>query len=229
LLEILKFADARLREPSTWAGLAALLGMLHVSVDPGVWQAVTLWGTVGAPGLAILLSEAGSKPAVQVGEDVLAALTGALKAATPAAVSQEDAPAAVAKPAVAAALALLLAGAVGLSACQSAPDQKQALYAVESAYVLVANDETAALGAGAVPPAAAAAMRATDATLYAALVAWRSSVEAGDSAATGAVAGVQTGPQGLVDQLAAAKALSPPALAAADAALSLTAALIAGG
>ncbi len=225
MLEILNFADARLREPSTWAGLAVLLGMLHVNVDPGLWQVVTLWGTAGAAGLAILLTEAGSKPALQVGEDVLTALSTALRPAAPAPV---DAAAATSKPPVAAALALLLAGTLGLSACASAPDQKQALYAVESAYVLVANDEAAAINTGVVPPATAAAMRATDATLYAALVGWRGSVEAGNSAAAGAVAGVQTGLQGLVDQLTAAKALSPPALAAADAALSLTAALIAG-
>jgi hypothetical protein len=229
LLDILKFADARLREPSTWAGLAVLLGMLHVNVDPGVWQTLTLWGTVGAGGLAVLLSEAGGKPGVQVGEDVLAALTTALKAAAPAAAAAtEEAPSSASKPAVAAALALLLAGAAGLAACQSAPDQKQALYAVESAYVLVANDEAAAINTGAVPRDAAAAMRATDTTLYAALVAWRTSVEAGNGAVPGAIEGVQTGLQGLVNQHTAAKALSPPALAAADAALSLTAALSAG-
>ena len=233
MLDILKFVDARLREPSTWSGLAVLLGLLHLNVDAAVWQVVTLWGTAAAAGLAILLSEAGSKPAVQVGEDVLAALSAALKAAAPAsapapAVAPGDAPVA-AKPAVVAALALLLAGAVGLSACQSAPDQKQALYAVESAYALVANDEAAAIRAGAVPPDAAAAMRATDTTFYSALVAWRGSVEGGNSAAAGAIAGVQTGLQGLVNQLTAVNALSPPALAAADAAHSLTAALIAGG
>ena len=142
-----------------------------------------------------------------------------------------------AKPPVAAALALLCAGVLALSACStasnpvapSAPDQKQALYAVESAYALVANDEAAAIRAGAVPPDAAAAMRATDTTFYSALVAWRGSVEGGNSAAAGAIAGVQTGLQGLVNQLTAVNARSPPALAAADAAHSLTAALIAGG
>ncbi len=225
MLEMLKFADARLREPSTWAGLAVLLGLLRVNIDPGLWQVVTLWGTAAAAALAILLSEAGSKPALQVGEDVLTALTTALKPSVPA---PADVPAAATKPAVIAALALLLAGAVGLSACQSAPDQKQAVYAVESAYVLVANDEAAAINTGVVPRATAATLRASDATLYAALVAWRGSVEAGNSAVAGAVAGVQSGLQGLVNQLTAAKALSPPALAAADAALSLTAALIAG-
>jgi hypothetical protein len=222
LLDILKFTDARLREPSTWAGLAVLLGSLHMSVDPGLWQVATLWGMAGAAGLAILLTEAGHKPAVQVGEDVLAALAATLKSSPPAAPD-------VAKPAAAAALALSLAGAAGLSACTAAPDQKQALYAVESAYVLVANDEAAAIGAGAVPPDAAAAMRATDATLYAALVAWRGRVEAGGSVAAGAVSAVQTGLQGLVIQLTDAKALSPSALAAADAALALTTALGAGG
>jgi len=235
LLEILKFADARLREPSTWAGLAVLLGMLHVNVDAGLWHVVTLWGTAGAAGLAILLSEAGSKPGIQVGEDMLAALSAALDAATPPASTAPAhtpvaTPAAVATAPTAAALALLLAGAVGLTACSgSGTDQKQALYAVESAYVLVANDEAAAIGTGVVPADAAATMRATDATLYAALVAWRQSVEAGNSAAASAVSGVQTGLQGLVNQLTAAKALSPPALAAADAALSLTAIVIAGG
>src|SRR5262249_29874217 len=87
-----------------------------------------------------------------------------------------------------------------LAACQSPPDQKQALYAVESAYVLVANDEAAAIGAGVVPPDAAAAMRATDTTLYAALVAWRTSVEAGDTAGRAAPARAATGVPGPVSE-----------------------------
>jgi hypothetical protein len=246
LLDILKFADARLREPSTWAGLATLLGMLHLSVDPGLWQTVTLWGTVGAAGLAILLNEAGSKPAGQVAGDVLAALTAALKTASPpsapAAAANpappkpaDAAPVVPTKPTIAAALALLCAAAVGIAACTSgsgapsAPDQKQALYAVESAYALAASDEATAIRTGVVPAAAADAMRATDNTLYAAIVAWRTGVEAGNGAAADAIAAVQAGLQGLVNQLEAAKALSPQTLAAADAALSLIAALTAGG
>jgi hypothetical protein len=247
VLDILKFADARLREPSTWAGLATLLGLLHLNVDPGLWQAVTLWGTIGAAGVAILLNEAGSKPPAEIAGDVIAVMSAALKAASPppSVADAANAPppkpadasaATPAKPPVAAALALLCAGVLALSACStasnpvapSAPDQKQALYAVESAYALIANDEASAIRTSAVPPAAADAMRATDNTLYAAIVAWRTGVEAGGVAAPDAIAAVQTALQGLVNQLNAAKALSPQALAAADAALSLSAALAAG-
>ena len=248
MLDILKFADARLREPSTWAGLATLLGLLHLNVDPGLWQAVTLWGTIGAAGVAILLNEAGNKPPAEIAGDVIAAMNAALKAASPpppagdaanvAAPKPADASAATpAKPPVAAALALLCAGVLALSACSpgsstgagSAPDQKQALYAVESAYALIANDEANAIRTGAVPATAADAMRATDSTLYAAIVAWRTGVEAGNGAAADTLAAVQTGLQGLVNQLEAAKALSPQTSAASDAALSLFAALTAGG
>lgn len=255
MLEILKFADARLREPSTWAGIATLLGVLHLSLNPGLWQAVTLWGTVGAAGLAILLSEVGSKPPVLVAEDVLAAVSIALKAASkPPALVAEDALAAVsialkapplpaapaelasaapAPKAVAATvgLALLCAAAFGLVACSggSAPDQKQALYTAESAYALIANDEATAIRTGAVPASAVAGIRQTDTTLYATLVAWRTSVEAGNPPAAGVVAAAQAGMQGLIGQLGGSGTLSGTAAQAADAALSLTAALIAGG
>jgi len=235
LLELLQFADARLREPSTWAGIATLLGVLHLSVDPGLWQAVTLWGAVGAAGLAVLLSEAGNKPAAQVAEDMLAALSVAVKAAQPALAVADTAATPAPKPAAPGAvagtgLALLCAAALSLAACGgSAPDQKQALYATESAYALIANDEAAAIRTGAVPAAAVAGIRQADATLYTALVAWRTSVEAGNPPAAGVVAAAQAGMQGLTRQLGDSGALSTASLQAANAALSLTTALIAGG
>ncbi len=30
----------RLREPSTYAGLAAVLAALHINLDPGLWQMI---------------------------------------------------------------------------------------------------------------------------------------------------------------------------------------------
>lgn len=48
---------SRLREPSTYASLAAVLGALGVSMPAGVVQAVTLAGTGLAGAAAILMPE----------------------------------------------------------------------------------------------------------------------------------------------------------------------------
>ncbi len=42
---------ARLKEPSSWAAVAAALAALGVSVDPGLWQQIAAAGT-GCSGLA---------------------------------------------------------------------------------------------------------------------------------------------------------------------------------
>lgn len=75
MLNLLKYLDARLGEASTWSALAALFLALHVNIDPGVWKAITLWGTVGSAGLGFLITEASSgKTAGQTAQDILAAL-----------------------------------------------------------------------------------------------------------------------------------------------------------
>jgi hypothetical protein len=80
MLALLKMLDARLSEPSTYAGLSAVLLALNVNIDPGIWHQVTLYGTVGAGIGAMLLSEIGNKPPMQVAVDVIEALAIGLKA-----------------------------------------------------------------------------------------------------------------------------------------------------
>lgn len=77
---LLLYLDARFGEASTYAGLAAILTAAHVSVDPGLLHAVTLWGVVVSGVLAIVLREAGNKPPGQIATDVLAAVVAGIKA-----------------------------------------------------------------------------------------------------------------------------------------------------
>lgn len=86
MLNLLKFVDARMGEPSTWASLAAMLVVLHVSVDPGTLHVVSLWGTVVAGALGGVLSEVGTgKTTAQMVADAVNALLTAAKATPPAA------------------------------------------------------------------------------------------------------------------------------------------------
>ena len=80
MMNLLKYADARLGEPSTWASIGLMLGMLHVSVDPGTLHALTLWGGVASGVLGVVLSEVGSKPPMAIAGDVLNALVAGIKA-----------------------------------------------------------------------------------------------------------------------------------------------------
>jgi len=47
----------RLRQPSTYAGLAVLLGLFGVNVAPEVWQSAVNFITAGAALAAVLLNE----------------------------------------------------------------------------------------------------------------------------------------------------------------------------
>jgi len=80
MMDLLKFLDARLGEPSTYAGLAALLMAMNVNVDPGLWHQITLYGTVASGVLAALLSETGTQPPAQVALDALTSLATGMKA-----------------------------------------------------------------------------------------------------------------------------------------------------
>lgn len=108
MLNLLKFIDARLGEPSTYASLAAVLAMSGVSVDSAAMHQIALYGVVAAGGLGVLLSESSSKTAGAVADDVLKAIVAGVKA----------------MPTTAAALALLAFGS--LSACGT-PEQGAAV------------------------------------------------------------------------------------------------------
>ena len=75
MMNLLKYLDARMGEASTWSAIAGLLLALHVNVDPGLWKAITLWGTgfSGLLGIAIAESSSG-KAGTQVARDILNAL-----------------------------------------------------------------------------------------------------------------------------------------------------------
>ena len=77
MMDLLKYLDARLGEPSTYAGLAALLVAAHVNLPAGLWSDITLYGPVIAGALAVVLAEQGKKSAAQIAADVLASIKGA--------------------------------------------------------------------------------------------------------------------------------------------------------
>ncbi|HXE17642.1 MAG TPA: hypothetical protein VN632_10460 [Stellaceae bacterium] len=56
---MLNYLLARAKEPSSYAGLAGLLGMAGVTLAPDEWQAIVGVLTAGASLLAIILPEFG--------------------------------------------------------------------------------------------------------------------------------------------------------------------------
>lgn len=83
MLAFLKWIDARLGEPSTYAGIAALLTVCHVTVDAPLMQAITFWGAAVAGILSVIVSEAGTKSPSAIAVDVLKAIATLLKETTP--------------------------------------------------------------------------------------------------------------------------------------------------
>jgi len=57
---MLSYILARAKEPSSYAGLATLLGIAGVSVAPNEWQAIVGVFTAAASLLAIVLPELGA-------------------------------------------------------------------------------------------------------------------------------------------------------------------------
>jgi len=55
--DILAMIARRLREPSTYASLAALFGLLHISADPGLQQNIADIGMGVAAAIGIFLRE----------------------------------------------------------------------------------------------------------------------------------------------------------------------------
>lgn len=80
MLNLLKYLDARMGEPSTWASIAMMLGMLGVNLDPGVTHTMAVWGAVASAVLGAVLGEVGTKPTSQIANDAMTALVTAIKA-----------------------------------------------------------------------------------------------------------------------------------------------------
>jgi hypothetical protein len=53
----MKALIARLAEPSSWAGIAAFLGMLGIQIPTDTYRAITLAGSGIAAAAAVLLPE----------------------------------------------------------------------------------------------------------------------------------------------------------------------------
>jgi len=51
----------RLKEPSSWAGFAAVLGVVGINIAPATWDATVAAGTAVAGLIAILVPESGAK------------------------------------------------------------------------------------------------------------------------------------------------------------------------
>jgi len=133
MLDLLKALDARLGEPSTYAGLATMLVLLHINVAPGLWSQVTMWGTVGAAVAAVVLKEVGTKPGAQIAMDAVSALVSAVKAL----------PENVGKTAAALLLVCVLP-AIGLGACSTAQQAAVTNSVATLASVAAAHNTTAA-------------------------------------------------------------------------------------
>lgn len=56
-MKIIAYLDSRLREPSTWASMAAMLGGAGVAVPSGLWQYVAMTGMGAAGILGVILAE----------------------------------------------------------------------------------------------------------------------------------------------------------------------------
>ncbi len=54
---------ARLKEPSTWAGLGVMLGGMGIKVQPGLWQSIAVAGAAIAGLIATVLAEVQTKGA----------------------------------------------------------------------------------------------------------------------------------------------------------------------
>ena len=53
----LVFTLSRLREPSTWAALAAGFVALHITVEPGLWQSIANLGIAASVVLGYFIPE----------------------------------------------------------------------------------------------------------------------------------------------------------------------------
>lgn len=60
-LAILKFIVTRLAQPSTWASIASLFTLLHVSIPDGLWQHIVDAGIAVSGLVGVILNERGVK------------------------------------------------------------------------------------------------------------------------------------------------------------------------
>jgi hypothetical protein len=63
LRDVAVYVDARLREPSSWATIAAALVYVGVKVDPAMWGHIVDVGVAFAGLAGVFLAEKGKTPA----------------------------------------------------------------------------------------------------------------------------------------------------------------------
>ncbi len=79
MMDLLKYANARLGEASTWSAITALLIGLHLSVDPGLMHTITIYVPIVTGLLGVVIADAeNKKPPAAIAEDVLGALARAI-------------------------------------------------------------------------------------------------------------------------------------------------------
>lgn len=61
-MNVIDFIAARLKEPTTWGGISAVLTAVGVSVRPDLWQAITTLGASIGGVLLVLIPEAPKNP-----------------------------------------------------------------------------------------------------------------------------------------------------------------------
>ena len=88
---------------------------------------------------------------------------------------------------------LIFLAPLAIVSCATTPTPRQTLYAVESAYTMLANDEATAIKAKVVPAAVAAKMKAIDSQLYADLLVYRTAVEGGASVKVATLTSLKAG------------------------------------
>ena len=76
--DLILYADARLGESSTWASIAVALTALHLNIEPGLMAQFATWGIGLSVGLGVLMKETGTKSAMGVASDALAAAAGSI-------------------------------------------------------------------------------------------------------------------------------------------------------
>jgi hypothetical protein len=84
MLNLLKYAEARLGEASTFNAIAIALAALHYNVDPGLLHTLTVWGAMVATVLGAIIPEIGTgRTPLGVASDAFAAFVAAIRAAPP--------------------------------------------------------------------------------------------------------------------------------------------------
>lgn len=145
MMDLLKYLNARLAEPATWAAIATLLALLHVNIDPGLWHQITLWGSVVSGALGVLLTERGSVPTAQLMADTVNSFVTLVKAMPTQPPAQPGGGAAT-PPSAASRAAMLIIAGVACLAAWTLPAQASGTLPAMTPAQIVSDAQAAAKG-----------------------------------------------------------------------------------